>query len=198
MSVNMRVKVKICGVRTFEAAIVALDAGADFLGFNFVENSKRRITKQQAKKIADAVRRKIMFVGVFQNQPLGEVNDVAKEIGLDFIQLHGKENNEYIQKVKRPVIKSFTLFDNPEAIKAKYLMLDRVVQGQGDVVNLEKAGELAKAHSLFLAGGLRPENVAEVVTKVRPYAVDVAGGVETNGVQDMEKIRLFIERARSL
>lgn len=192
------VKVKICGIRTVDAAIAAVDAGADFLGFNFVPNSKRRITKQQAKKISDTVRGKITLVGVFQNQDMEEVNGIAKYVGLDFVQLHGKEDNEYIQKVKRPVIKSFTLLDKPEVIQAEYFMLDRVAQGQGDIVSLEKAALLARNFLLFLAGGLTPENVKKIVKEVRPHAVDVAGGIETNGAQDTEKIRLFIERVKSL
>lgn len=192
----MRVRVKICGIRTVEAAIVACDSGADFLGFNFVPGSKRKISREKAKEISAFVKGKIALVGVFQNQTIEEVGSIAKEVGLDFVQLHGQEDNPYIEKIQLPVIKSFTLHDNPENIQARYVMLDRVIQGQGDMVDLEKAAKIAQKFSLFLAGGLTTENVAEVVFKVKPYTVDVAGGIETNGVQDLEKIKLFIERAK--
>lgn len=189
-------RVKICGIRTIEAAIAAIEAGADFLGFNFVANSSRRIHIDMATKIASMVYGKVKLVGVFQDQKIEKINQTAKILMLDFVQLHGKENNEYIAQIRKPVIKSFTLLDNPEIIQAKYLMLDRVVQGQGAMVDLQKAALLAKNFLLFLAGGLTPENVKEIVKKVQPYAVDVAGGVETDGVQDVEKIRKFIERAK--
>lgn len=193
----MRVKVKICGIRTLEVAEAAFDSGADYIGFNFVSSSKRRISIEKAKEIAGIMRKRVRIVGVFQNASVSKVNDIVKEVGLDLVQLHGQEDNTYIAKIKRPVIKSFTLSDNPEDIRAKYLMLDRVVQGQGDMVNVEKAARFAKNLSLFLAGGLTPGNVSDVVIRVRPYAVDVAGGIETNGKQDLEKIKLFIERVKA-
>ncbi len=194
----MKVKIKICGIRTLVAAIAAVEAGADFLGFNFVPNSKRKITLFGAKEIVKRVKGKVSFVGVFQNADSKEVNRIAEEVGLDFVQLHGQEDNLYIAKIKKPVIKSFTLLDNPESIQATYLMLDRVVQGQGDMVNIEKAKAYAKIFPLFLAGGLTPENVKEIVKRVQPCGVDVAGGIEVDGIQDLEKIRLFIERAKAL
>ena len=192
----MKVKVKICGIRTLEAALNAVGADADFLGFNFVISSKRYISPENAKKIIDQVKGQVSIVGVFQNAPFVEVNTIAEELKLDLVQLHGKEDNEYIQKIKRPVIKSFTIFDNPENIQAKYVMLDRIIQGKGEMVDLEKAAVLAKNFPLFLAGGLTPENVKEIVKRVRPCAVDVAGGVDTNEKQDIKKIRKFIERAK--
>lgn len=194
----MNVKVKICGIRTIKAAVAAFDAGADYLGFNFVKTSKRKISMEKAKEIASVVKGKVALVGVFQNAESIEVNRIAEEVGLDFVQLHGEEDNAYIEKMTRPVIKSFTVLDNPEIIQVKYLMLDRVVQGKGDIVDLEKAKTYARRFSLFFAGGLTPDNIGDIVKKVRPYAVDVASGVETNGEQNLEKIKLFIERAKTL
>lgn len=194
----MRVKVKICGVRTLAAAEAAISAGADYLGFNFVKASKRNISVERAKEIASVVKGKVTLVGVFQNAESIEVNRIAEEVGLDFVQLHGQEDNVYIEKIQVPVIKSFTIFDNAENIHAQYVMLDRVVQGKGDIVDLEKAKTYARRFSLFLAGGLNPDNIENIVKKVRPYAVDVASGVETNGEQDLEKIKLFIERVKTL
>lgn len=193
----MKVKVKICGIRTVKAAQAAVDAGADFLGFNFVPSSKRYIHPDAAKKIIDRIKRKTQIIGVFQNQTVDKVNKIAAMLSLDFIQLHGSEDSTYIFQVKFPVIKSFTLLDNPQNIHASYLLLDRVNR-KGDMVSFPKAAELAKNFSLFLAGGLTPENVKDAIKMVMPFAVDVASGVETNGQQDLGKIKLFIERAKIL
>lgn len=190
--------VKICGIRTIEAAVAALDAGADFLGFNFVPTSKRYIDPKDAEKIIEEIEISgVELVGVFQNEEFGKVNKIAASLGLDYVQLHGEEDNEYISKIDFPVIKSITLNDNPRLINAEYFLLDR--KGRtGEVVDLEKAAILAKEVTLFLAGGLTPENVSEIVVKVQPFAVDVAGGIETDGVQDLDKIKLFIENAKEV
>ena len=192
----MSVKVKICGVRNLEAAETAVNSGADFLGFNFVPTSKRYIDPKIAKKIIKTVKGKAKIVGVFQNDEIVHVNDVASNLGLDFIQLHGMEDNEYIESVKVQVIKSITLDDDLQKVSADYLMLDRVDRGEGELVDPDKARVIAGEHQIFLAGGLNPENVSEAVLKVSPFAVDVAGGIETNGVQDLEKIKRFIKNAR--
>ena|SRR3989344_3320720 len=191
-------RVKICGIRTFEAAEAATDAGAEYLGFNFVPESKRYIRTEDAGVIIEILRRKKapLMVGVFQNAPISRVNEYAEDLGLDFVQLHGAEDAAYIQKIHVPVIKSFTLSDNPEKIEVAYLLLDRPEQGKGTMVNMDTARELAALYPLFLAGGLTPENVGEAVSFVRPFAVDVAQGIETDGRQDVLKIRMFIENAK--
>lgn len=192
----MNTKVKICGIRTIEAAEVAIEAGADFLGFNFVPTSKRYIDPKDAEKIiAEIEISGVELVGVFQNEESGKVNKIATSLGLDYVQLHGDESNEYISKIDFPVIKSITLSDNPSLIKAEYFLLDREAR-VGDMVDLEKAAEMAKKIQIFFAGGLTPENVAEIIQTVQPYAVDVAGGIETDGVQDLEKIKSFIKNVR--
>lgn len=192
----MNTKVKICGIRTIEAAKTAIEAGADFLGFNFVPTSKRYIDIKDAERIIEEIEISgVELVGVFQNQEPEKVNKIATSLGLDYVQLHGEEDNEYISKIDFPVIKSITLSDEPSLIKAEYFLLDR--EGRtGEVVDLEKAAEISKKFQIFFAGGLTPENVSEIVQKVQPFAVDVASGVETNGVQDLEKIKLFIENAK--
>ncbi len=193
----MNIKVKICGIRTLAAAVRAIDAGADFLGFNFVPTSKRYIDPQKAYEIIQEIKAGVDIVGVFQNEMAGKVNEIAATLGLDYVQLHGSEDNEYIARIDFPVIKSITQSDDPKLIKAQYFLLDRVNR-EGDIVDLEKASELARKFPVFFAGGLTPENVSEIIQKVKPYAVDVAGGIETDGVQDLEKIRLFIKNARGV
>lgn len=194
----MNVKVKICGTRSSKAAKAAIEHGADFLGFNFVTSSKRYIDPSQALKIISSIRGKTKLIGVFQNAEVNYVNRIASNLKLDFVQLHGNENNDYINKVGIPVIKSFTVDDQAEKIKADYLLLDRIKRGEGKLVDFDRAAKLALNFPLFYAGGLNPDNVAEVIRKVKPFAVDVAGGVETNGVQDIQKIKLFIENAKEV
>ncbi|MBI4038555.1 phosphoribosylanthranilate isomerase [Candidatus Daviesbacteria bacterium] len=194
----MQVKVKICGIRNIEAAKVATEAGADFLGFNFVPSSKRYINPAIALEIINSVRDKVKVVGVFQNAKNTEVNKIALDLKLDFVQLHGNENNEYINKVGTPVINFITLDDQPEKFRVDYFLLDRPKRGKGNIVDLEKAKKLTANSPLFFAGGLTPDNVLMVVKQVKPFAVDVAGGIETDGHQDLEKIKLFIGNAKGV
>lgn len=192
----MNVKVKICGIRSLKTAQIAIDAEADFLGFNFVPVSKRYINPSLALKIIKLIRGKIRIVGVFQNADLNYVNDTAADLNLDFVQLHGNEGNIYINNVTTPVIKSIKSDDQIQKIKASYLLLDRFEQGKGEMVKFEKAAKIALNFPLFYAGGLDPENVVEAIKKVKPFAVDVANGIETDGLQDINKIKLFIKNAK--
>lgn len=195
----MSVKIKICGIRNLEAAITAVDAGALFLGFNFVPTSQKYIDPMLAQKIIKLVKDKVQVVGVFQNAKASYINDVVSKLGLDFVQLHGKEDNNYINNLAVPVIKSFKVDDAAiHNTKAAYILLDRNRQGEGRMVDLEKAANLAANFLLFYAGGLNPENVAEVIKKVQPFAVDVAGGIETDGMQDIQKIKEFIQNAKGV
>lgn len=190
------IKVKICGIRTIDAATAAVEAGADFLGFNFVPTSQRCINPFDAAKIIKQIKGQVKIVGVFQNADLSYVKNLVSELKLDYAQLHGSEDNKYINNVAIPVIKSITLDDQVERIKADYLLLDRTKRGEGKMVDFAKAAKLAANFRMFIAGGLNPDNVANVIKKVRPFAVDVASGVETNGKQDLNKIRLFIKNAK--
>lgn len=191
----MKTKVKICGIKTMTAAKAAVDAGADFLGFNFVTTSKRYINPAIALKIINLIRDQIKVVGVFQDEKITNVNKIAPYLKLDFVQLHGSENNQYIKHLKLPIIKVIQINDNPKKYNADYFLIDRPCR-KGLMVNFEKAAQLAAKFPLFFAGGLNPGNVAEVIKKVRPFVVDVAGGIETDGHQDPEKIKIFIKNAK--
>lgn len=192
----MSVKIKICGIRGIQAAKAAVDAGADFLGFNFVPTSKKYIDPTIALKIINSIRSRVKTVGVFQDAKITDVNKIASNLKLDFVQLHGNESNQYINNVDIPVIKFITEDDQPDKIKADYFLLDRPKRGKGKMVNLEKATQLAATFPMFIAGGLTADNVANVIRLIRPFAVDVAGGIETEGVQDIRKIKLFILRSK--
>jgi indole-3-glycerol phosphate synthase/phosphoribosylanthranilate isomerase len=193
-----KVMVKICGVRDLKNAQGAIDAGADFIGFNFVPTSKRYSEPAKAKQIISKLKKKTTkIVGVFQDSPSEEVNKIASLLQLDFVQLHGNEDLVYRKKIKSKIIQrihtdgSFT-----DKEKTEYFLLDRMIQGKGKMINLSVAKDLAAVFPTFVAGGLTPENIARVVKKVKPFAVDVAGGIETNGKQDLGKIKLFIKNAK--
>jgi phosphoribosylanthranilate isomerase len=196
------IKVKICGIRSLETAIACVEFGADFIGLNFVPTSKRKISVEKALEISGKVKGKIKLVGVFMNQSLSEINQITKEVDLDYVQLHGEESSEFIKSINTKIIKAFSLqsnFDVDETLHGMkefdvdYYLVDRKVQGKGHILNVEKVAMLAKELPIFAAGGLNPENVKDVIKDANPFAVDVAGGIETDGKEDIEKIRNFIK-----
>lgn len=192
----MTVKVKICGICTLDIAQKAILAGADYLGFNFVATSPRYINPNDATKIIPKIKGKVQTVGVFQNTSTNTVNVVASQLRLDFVQLHGNETVNYIKKINTPVIKVITENENPYKYAGIYsLLLDRANR-QGRLVDTQIAADIAKAFRIFLAGGLTVNNVTDAVNAVRPFAVDVASGVETNGSTDPDKVIAFINQAR--
>ena len=192
----MNAKVKICGIQTIENAQIAIANGADYLGFNFVPTSKRYIDPNSAKTIISNISGYVQAVGVFLNQQLSYVNELIEYLSLDFAQLHGVEDIEYIKNVNTKVIK--TIHEIPKHMDIPFFLLDRKYQGKGKLVNLEKAKLLSQSLPLFIAGGLTPVNVGEVIRIVRPYGVDVAGGIEVNGIQNEQKIINFISNAKAI
>lgn len=150
-----------------------------------------------------------LVVGVFADQPLEEVNDIADAAGLDLVQLSGGEGEDYIRAVRRPVVRvlhvgpeedASSLADRALEVPTAAIMLDTASGaargGTGQPFDWSLATETAARLPIFLAGGLRPDNVAVAVEQVSPWAVDVSSGVETNGTKDIEKIRAFIRAAR--
>jgi phosphoribosylanthranilate isomerase len=188
-----------------EAALAAKEFGADLLGFVFA-SSKRQITLAQAQKISRQVSG-IAKVGVFVNAPLHEVQAVAHECQLDYVQLHGDESPAYCQQVGYPVIKAFRI--GPEfrvpafaGYQTAWTLFDSFSVGQqggtGIAFDWHQAQVLVQQapKPLMAAGGLTPDNVAEAIQILKPDGVDVSGGVETNGVKDIAKIERFIAAVR--
>lgn len=202
----MAIKVKICGIRTVEAAHAAVTSGADFLGFNFVPASRRYITPENAREIVEQLTMNVKIVGVFRDEGVETMLRIIDLLKLDFVQLHGKEpegKHELTQyagviRVMEPIPgkSSEELLEEMKTYDVDYYVLDRAIQGEGEMVSLDLGAYLAKHVRLFIAGGLTPENVAYVVRQARPFGVDVAGGIETDGEQDVEKIRKFIRNAK--
>ncbi|MDA0263363.1 MAG: phosphoribosylanthranilate isomerase [Chloroflexi bacterium] len=214
------IKVKICGIRTLEDAMVAVEAGADLFGIVFVPGRHRRITADAAKEIVDEVRqvdgRLPKIVGLFADQLLDEVNAIVEYVGLDVAQLCGKEDVEYAGQVSCDVIKVVHVAESATAADdagtgdrvrdfsgvGHLVTLDRYVAGiqggTGKGFDWGVAASLSQAGLPFLlAGGLTPENVAEAIAAVKPWGVDVSSGVETDGVKDHQKIREFVYNARA-
>jgi len=200
------VKVKICGITILEDALAAVEAGADALGFVFYPPSPRHIHPEQA---ADIIRRLPPFVqtvGLFVDAELSIVNTTADRCGLDVVQLHGDETPGYCESVRRRVIKAFRVrdissLDSLLQYQVSGCLLDAwspaAPGGTGQSFNWEIAAVAAAQRPIILAGGLTPDNVAEAVRRVQPYAVDVSSGVEcAPGRKDIDKVRTFITRAR--
>lgn len=202
----MPVKVKICGVCTVEDARAAVAAGADFLGLNFHPASPRCVSLAAAEAIAEAVAG-TPLVGVFVDAPRARVEELAATLGLAALQFHGDEDPEYCRGFGRRTIKALRARPGaPLAVLAAryptaYLLVDSFVPGTpgGTGVSLDPTAAAGLPRErLFVAGGLRPETVAGVVRVLRPFAVDVASGVEDRpGRKDHAKIEEFVRRAKA-
>jgi phosphoribosylanthranilate isomerase len=203
----LMVKVKICGITSLEDALTSIEAGADAVGFVFYPLSPRHIFPEQAADIIRCLPSFVQTVGLFVNEEQSVVNTTADQCGLDIVQLHGEETPEYCEYVRRRVIKAFrvkdiTTLDSLVQYHVSGYLLDAwsplALGGTGKTFNWEIAAEAAnRGHRVILAGGLTPDNVAEAVRLVTPYAVDVSSGVECSpGRKDADKIRTFIIQAR--
>ncbi|MDC3414813.1 phosphoribosylanthranilate isomerase [Terrihalobacillus insolitus] len=198
-------QVKICGVKTIDAAQHAVQNGADLIGFVFAK-SKRRITKEQAKEIAQIIPEHVKKVGVFVNEPLDSIKDIAATVGLDYVQLHGDETPEFCEAVPYPVIKAFSIQSKEDfyAIrdyKCDYFLLDspsgKYRGGNGTAFDWSLTKHLSNVKGkVILAGGLSSENVSQAIAEANPQGVDVSSGVETDGEKDLNKITAFIREAK--
>lgn len=203
----MSVKVKICGIRSRESALAAVEAGADFLGFNFIANSRRFISPSMARKIISDIKGKAKIVGVFQNSDITYIKDIVDLLDLDFVELHGDENQEFVKKINAKVIKAICVPKNAsldqlvaqmQNYQVSYFLIDREKQGEGNIIDKEIAQMIAEKFQVFLAGGLNADNVAIMIKNVKPYAVDVASGVEIDGSENVQKIKAFIQNAKGV
>jgi phosphoribosylanthranilate isomerase len=203
------VRVKICGITNLADALAAIDAGADLLGFNFYQKSPRHITETEAAKIRPQLPKKVEAVGIFVNAPPADVASLCKSLKLDVAQLHGDESPQTVAEVSRSVSvwKAFRVEpDFPSTNLDEYheafaYLFDAALTGQyggtGRATDWDVARRAAVRHRIILAGGLRVENVAAAVRIVRPYAVDVASGVESApGKKDHGLLREFIKEVR--
>jgi phosphoribosylanthranilate isomerase len=210
--------IKICGVRSPEIARVVAEQGADLMGLIFAP-ARRQVTEERARQIVAGLEvdenRRPKVVGVFVNESVDEMNRLADSVGLDFIQLSGDEPVEIQGALNRPVIRALRLPIGMTPVEARNLaeeyldcptpamalLLDTHVSGSyggnGIPGDWNVARALAERYPAILAGGLRPETVADALRTVQPFGVDVSSGVETDGVKDAGKIMQFIAAARA-
>ncbi|MBN1517233.1 phosphoribosylanthranilate isomerase [Candidatus Sumerlaeota bacterium] len=204
--------VKICGLTNAGDAMAAVEAGADYLGFVFAR-SPRQVMAPQVRRIMERVRtlgRQVTTFGVFLPLPVDEIGAILHESLLDGAQLHGWGSQEEIDAIRRKgfqVSRAFRIRDGQSVEDlarhdADYYLCDAwhptEAGGTGDAFDHALIREEARQRRLILAGGLTPENVAEAIREVRPFAVDVSSGVEgeRKGQKDLSKIQRFIEEAR--
>lgn len=216
-----RTRIKICGVRTVEAARAAVDAGADAIGLVFVEASPRHVNIEQASDIVAALPAFVEPVGLFVDTPAAEIRSTCQQVGITAVQLHGQETPADIVALTGMRILKAVSF-NPDNVNATLSQwqpvfaklagflfdapppaADELPGGSGNkfdwnqLAQLQQAGAFADAPPVILAGGLTPENVGSAIAKLHPFAVDVSSGVESSrGVKDLAKIAAFCEAVR--
>lgn len=203
-------KVKICGITNVEDAEVAVRAGADALGFVMYRKSPRFVEPAVARTIVAGLPPFVLPVGVFVNEEADRVRGLIDECGFALAQLHGDESALYCQNLGRPTLKAIRLKDRGAFLalaefhgraNVRGVLIDafsdQAYGGTGKTVDWTLAQEAARSMPIILAGGLTPANVAEAISQVRPYGVDVSSGVEQNpGKKDPDKVKAFIQAAR--
>ena len=195
-------ELKICGLSRIEDIIAVNRHGADFAGFVFFEKSKRYVDPYKANELISLLRADIKPVGVFMDEPLDNVVRIARISGVELIQLHGHESEEYVEYVKRtldrPVIKAYKASEEGALEKAAQSSADYVMIDSGAGSGKKFDWSILKdfKRDYFLAGGLDPESVGEAIRMLEPFAVDVSSGVETDGVKDEAKIASFIKAVK--
>ncbi|MBI4229162.1 MAG: phosphoribosylanthranilate isomerase, partial [Deltaproteobacteria bacterium] len=199
--------IKICGITNLDDAFLAVDLGADALGFIFYKNSKRFICSEDALRIISELPPFVTTVGVFVNQELEELKSIKKDVGFDLFQLHGDENQDYCRELGNTVIKAIRVKDSVnqkeiDSFPVQAFLFDTYSTidfgGTGRSFNWELLKGLTFSKSVILSGGLTPENVADAIEIVCPYAVDVSSGVEDYPrKKNPVKLKAFIEAVRN-
>lgn len=199
--------IKICGITTVADAVATVRLGASAIGLNFVPSSRRRVDVATARAIADAVRGKVLVVGVIADLAVDEARALVEDARLDCLQLHGDEPPDALTPLLPHAYKALRIGDASDVARARayagdYLLVDAKVPGAlggtGHAFDWSLVTELAGERRLTLAGGLHPGNVAEAIRRVRPWCVDVAGGVESApGVKDLALVEAFVRAAQT-
>jgi len=204
-------KVKICGITNLEDALLSAKFGADALGFNFYEKSPRYISPEKARKIIEQLPEQVLKVGVFVNESLDKIIEIAETAKLDAIQLHGEETPEFVREIKAKtnleIIKAFRVSPEFKAEDVLKYEVDAVLLdayspkehgGTGETFDWEVAKNVQKIFpKMYLAGGLTAANAKEAVKKIEPFAIDACSLLEREkGFKDLQKVEEFILAVR--
>lgn len=203
-----RTRVKICGITRPEDGLAAARAGADAIGLMFYTGSTRRVSLDQARRVADALPPFVTLVGVFVDPGPGEVEAALAAVPLQMLQFHGDETPQFCEGFGRPYLKAVRVRPGLDLVqyasrfsRAKAVLLDAFVQGVHGGTGQSFDWSLVPPGlglPLVLSGGLNPENVADAIRRVRPWAVDVSSGVEAaRGIKDPQRIAAFMQGVRS-
>lgn len=208
-----RSKVKICGLTSLQDARFISGALAHYMGFIFYDESLRYIEPAKAGAIINWIEGP-ECVGVFVNQPLDDVNMIARQTGVDLVQLHGNESAEYCDLIEKPVIKVIHISNGTDASELEekinsyrshidFLLFDTKIDGQwggtGQSFEWNIINEISGSIPFFLSGGLNANNIREACRVVQPYAVDLSSGVESSpGIKSFDKIELFMDKMRDI
>lgn len=200
------VKIKICGITNLDDALAAAELGADALGFNFFRESPRFIEPEKAGEIIYQLPPFVTAVGVFVNETEERVREIQSKSGVHVLQFHGDEPPEFCERFQGKIIKAIRV-KNRESVhgavhyKVSAILLDGYKKGRwggtGKTFDWDLVRETVALKRVILSGGLTPENVSAAIKAVKPYAVDIASGVEKEkGIKDYEKMKRFILEAR--
>jgi phosphoribosylanthranilate isomerase len=202
------VKIKICGITNLTDARLAVDLGADALGFIFYPKSPRYVAPDAAREIIAHLPPFLVSVGVFVDEAAAVIQNLAAQAGLDWIQVHGQESPDYCRSLGRRVIKGFRIRDEsslkdlePFQGAVQAFLLDTYKKGQvggtGETFDWRLGQEAKKYGQIILAGGLTPDNIAQAIKVARPSAVDTASGTEAApGKKDPAKLKAFFRAIR--
>ena len=201
------VRVKICGIANIRDAHGAIEFGTDALGFIFYPKSPRYVPPEKAKEMIQKLPREMIRVGVFVNQEIEKVKEIARFCDLTLIQLHGDESPQYCSEFPIScLIKAVSPQSEEDVQKIKDYPVGAILVdaykpgcygGTGKISDWRLARKVKEAHQLILAGGLNTENIREAIEAVRPQAVDINSGVEISpGKKDHKKMRKIIESVR--
>lgn len=204
----MRTRVKICGITRLEDALAAAQAGADALGFVFYGPSPRNVSPEVAAEILQQLPAYITTVGLFVDAEPTFIEQVLKAVPLDLMQFHGDEPEADCTRYGKPYTKAIRMGDNVDLAQmaqtyhsSRGLLLDAFVAGKpggtGEAFDWNRIPQ-SLSKPVILAGGLNPQNVSQAITKVKPWAVDVSGGVEkAKGIKDSQLINAFMQGVES-
>ena len=205
-------KIKICGITNIEDASLSVQFGADLLGFNFYRGSKRFVEPEIAAEIIQKLGASVLSVGIFVDETIENILNTVSICGLYAVQLHGNETPEFVaelaEKTDTKIIKAFRVDTDLDLNELQKFPVDSILLdskatgdfgGSGNTFDWNIAAKIGKqVKHLYLAGGLSPENVAEAIREVRPYAVDVCSRIESvPGKKDPIKLERFIEEVKT-